>query len=106
MSESSLPCVPVQVRCDECSENSLRRTFREKGTVGSLVLTGGDTAAMVLRALAAEAIEIAGELTVGIPWGILHGGLANGCVVVTKSGGFGSEDALVEAVHFCHGVTS
>jgi uncharacterized protein YgbK (DUF1537 family) len=106
MSESSLPCVSVQVRRDECSEDSLRRVFREAGSVGSLVLTGGDTAAKILRALGAEAIEIMGEMTMGIPWGILHGGMANGCVVVTKSGGFGGEDALVDAVHFCHGVTS
>lgn len=106
ISKNSLPCISIQVRFEECSEDSLRRAFQEAGTVGSLVLTGGDTAAMVLRALGAEAIEIAGEMTVGIPWGIVHGGLANGCVVVTKSGGFGGEDALVEAVHFCHGVTS
>jgi uncharacterized protein YgbK (DUF1537 family) len=106
MSESSLPCVSVQVRREECNEDSLRRVFQEAGSVGSLVLTGGDTAAKILRALGAEAIEIAGEMTMGIPWGILHGGMADGCVVVTKSGGFGGEDALVEAVHFCHGVTS
>jgi len=106
MSESSLPCVFVQVRYEEWSEDSVRRVFQEAGSVGSLVLTGGDTAAKILRALGAGAIEIMGEMTIGIPWGIVHGGLASGCVVVTKSGGFGGEDALVEAVHFCHGVTS
>jgi len=106
MSENPLPCITIQVRCGECSGDNLRKAFREAGTVGSLVLTGGDTAATVLRALGAEAIEIAGEMTVGVPWGILHGGLAGGCVVVTKSGGFGSENALVEAVHFCQGVAS
>jgi D-threonate/D-erythronate kinase len=106
MSKSSLPCVTIQVRYGESSDDNLRKAFREAGTVGSLVLTGGDTAATVLRALGAEAIEIAGEVTVGVPWGILHGGLANGCVVVTKSGGFGSENALVDAVDFCHGVVS
>lgn len=105
-SESSLPCISMPVRCEECNEDSLRRVFQEAGSVGSLVLTGGDTAAKVLRALGAEAIEIMGEMTMGIPWGVVHGGMANRCVVVTKSGGFGGEDALVEAVHFCHGVTS
>ena len=104
MAESSLPCITIQVRYGESSDNNLRKAFREVGTVGSLVLTGGDTAATVLRALGAESIEIAGEMTLGVPWGILHGGLASGCVVVTKSGGFGSENALVDAVHFCHGV--
>lgn len=105
-SESSLPWITIQIRLGEWSDDSLRRAFQETETVGSLVLTGGHTAAAVLRALGAEAIEIGGEMIAGVPWGILHGGLANGCVVLTKSGGFGNENALVDAVHFCHGVTS
>jgi uncharacterized protein YgbK (DUF1537 family) len=106
ISKNSLPCIPIHIRFEECSEDSLQKKFQEAGAIGSLVLTGGDTAAMVLRALGADAIEIAGEMTVGIPWGIVHGGMADGCVVVTKSGGFGGENALLEAVHFCQGVTS
>lgn len=70
------------------------------GGVASLVLTGGDTAAMVLRALGAESIEVLGEVVAGVPWGRVSGGLADGRFVVTKSGGFGDEMALVEAVKF------
>lgn len=66
-----------------------------------LILTGGDTAAYVLRALNACAILLAGELDPGIPWGIVEGGLADGCTVITKSGGFGERDALVRAFEFC-----
>ncbi len=67
----------------------------------ALILTGGDTAAFVLRALGAHAIRLGGEVAPGIPWGLVEGGLADGCTVVTKSGGFGERDALVRAYRFC-----
>jgi uncharacterized protein YgbK (DUF1537 family) len=65
------------------------------------VLTGGDTASFVLRALNASSILLAGELAPGIPWGIIQGGDAEGCIVITKSGGFGRHDTLADAFDFC-----
>lgn len=102
----AVDCVVAEVRCGVTSEAELRNIFNDAGEVGSLVLTGGDTAAMVLRALGADAIDVAGEMSPGIPWGVLRGGLADGCVVMTKSGGFGDEHVLVDALHFCRGVAS
>ncbi len=67
----------------------------------ALILTGGDTAAFVLRALGASSIMLAGEIARGIPWGFIEGGIADGCIVVTKSGGFGEREALVQAFEFC-----
>ena len=96
----------AQVRCGESSEDNLRKIFGDAEPVGSLVLTGGDTAAMVLRAFDAESIEVAGQMSPGIPWGIVRGGIADGCIVITKSGGFGDEHVLVNALHFCRGVTA
>jgi uncharacterized protein YgbK (DUF1537 family) len=98
--------VIAQVRCGESSEDSLRKIFCDASPVGSLVLTGGDTAAMVLRAFAAGSIEVAGQMSHGIPWGVVRGGIADGCIVITKSGGFGDEHVLVNALHFCRGVTA
>ena len=69
--------------------------------VSALILTGGDTAAFVLGTLNAHAIRLAGELGPGVPWGYIEGGDADGCVVVTKSGGFGRQDTLTNAFHFC-----
>jgi uncharacterized protein YgbK (DUF1537 family) len=69
--------------------------------VAALILTGGDTAAFVLQALGASSIDLAGEVAQGISWGFVEGGLADGCVVITKSGGFGERDALVQAFEFC-----
>jgi uncharacterized protein YgbK (DUF1537 family) len=67
----------------------------------ALILTGGETASFVLRALGATGINLAGEIAPGIPWGMVEGGIADGCTVVTKSGGFGQRDALVRAFQFC-----
>lgn len=69
--------------------------------VSALILTGGDTAAWVLEALDARGIVLAGELVPGIPWGFVEGGMADKCVVVTKSGGFGEHNALALACEFC-----
>jgi uncharacterized protein YgbK (DUF1537 family) len=66
----------------------------------ALVLSGGDTASSVCRALGATWIELASEIIPGVPHGILHGGLAEGMRVATKSGGFGAPDALIQVADF------
>jgi uncharacterized protein YgbK (DUF1537 family) len=71
-----------------------RRACQEL-TLGGLVLTGGETAQRVCRALGAMAIDILGELEPGIPWGRLAGGIVPGMPVVTKAGGFGRPDSLI-----------
>jgi D-threonate/D-erythronate kinase len=98
------PTDPAQCsihRVDSQSQKKIRDAF-EVAPVGALILTGGDTAAFVLRALNASSIILGGEISPGIPWGILHGGLADGCTVITKSGGFGEKDALARAYEFCN----
>lgn len=91
------------VRCGETSEAQVR-TFWEmrmrSSGVNGLILTGGDTAALVLRALGAESILVRGEIESGIPWGVIEGGMAAGYRVITKSGGFGCSTALLGAVRF------
>jgi len=66
--------------------------------LGVLVLTGGDTAAAVCRAIDVDAVDIGGELAVGVPWGTIVGGSAAGATIVTKAGGFGSIHLLREIV--------
>lgn len=68
--------------------------------VAGLVMTGGDTAKAVCRALGAQGIVVEREVLPGIPQGCLLGGFAAGLPVVTKAGGFGGPDALVEALSF------
>jgi len=78
---------------------TLAPLFRSR-LIGSLVLTGGDTAALVCRGLRPLAIAIGGEIVPGIAWGRLVGGLAGGLAVCTKPGGFGGDQSLARAVRF------
>jgi D-threonate/D-erythronate kinase len=89
-----------RVDWDDPSHHAIRAAFNAEPTA-ALVLTGGETAAFVLRALDASSILLAGELAPGIPWGVIQGGDADGCMVITKSGGFGDRKTLADAFNFC-----
>jgi len=90
--------VLLRVSSDHFDEQAVRPAVEavERGMVGALVVSGGDTARLLCGALRAEAIRLGGEVLPGIPWGRLEGGLANGTSIVTKSGGFGAPDALLK----------
>jgi uncharacterized protein YgbK (DUF1537 family) len=65
--------------------------------LSGFVVTGGDGARALTRALEARAITLTGEVAPGIPIGTLSGGPRHGRAIVTKAGGFGSPTALLEA---------
>lgn len=70
----------------------------------ALFLSGGSTAAGVITALGASALELAGEVLPRIPVGRLRGGPHEGLTVCLKSGGFGGPDAIDDALRrLCHG---
>jgi uncharacterized protein YgbK (DUF1537 family) len=90
----------IRIDCGATSRQEIRNAFAAE-PVSDLILTGGDTAMFVLQSLEASSIGLAGELAPGIPWGLVAGGIADGCMVITKSGGFGDRDALARALEFC-----
>jgi uncharacterized protein YgbK (DUF1537 family) len=67
-----------------------------EGCVSGIVATGGDTANALCTALAAQALEILGEVEAGIPIVRVLG--AQSLPLVTKAGGFGSPSAMDEAL--------
>ncbi|MGP8247494.1 MAG: nucleotide-binding domain containing protein, partial [Bryobacteraceae bacterium] len=67
---------------------------------GGLLLSGGDTASMVCRAVGVNSIRLVDEVGAGIPFGLLRGGPLDGHTTVTKSGAFGNADALVLVADF------
>jgi len=69
--------------------------------IRNLVLTGGDTAKQACLRLGAGEIELIDELEPGVPLGRLYG--ADDIYVVTKAGGFGSDDVLVRALELFQG---
>jgi uncharacterized protein YgbK (DUF1537 family) len=64
--------------------------------IGGLIVCGGDTARTVVDALKTQAIEIAGMLQTGFPYGKLVGGAGAGLPIVTKAGGFGTSRSLIQ----------
>jgi D-threonate/D-erythronate kinase len=64
----------------------------DAGLVSGLVLTGGETAVGIARALGATGLRVDDELEPGVPVGRLLG--PRPYRVVTKAGGFGSPDVL------------
>jgi uncharacterized protein YgbK (DUF1537 family) len=75
------------------------RIIRKAGAGAcGVVVTGGDGARAVARTLDATGFQILGEVTNGVPLGRLVGGPADGLRFVTKAGGFGDADTLLQAV--------
>ena len=95
----------MQIAAEATDEDIILTQFTQHSP-DALILTGGDTALLVLRTLGAHSILLHGEMCPGIPWGFIQGGLAHGRIVVTKSGGFGSVDSLTHIVQQLTGDTS
>ena len=64
----------------------------------AILVTGGDTAALICRAAEARGIVLEDEVVSGVPAGRIEGGLLDGVRLATKSGGFGAVDCLVECI--------
>lgn len=65
-----------------------------------LFLSGGDIAVEVCRRLQVSALQVNGEVEPGVPAGELIGGQFPGMRVVTKAGGFGTEEAMVKSITY------
>jgi len=72
----------------------------ENYELAGLVLVGGDTAIEVIRMMKASGIKIGEEIAPGIPSSEIIGGIHEGLRIVTKAGGFGTEDALILAIDY------
>ncbi|MEH7235418.1 four-carbon acid sugar kinase family protein [Bacillus sp. JJ1562] len=75
---------------DICNQNQL---------INGLILTGGDTAKAVCSMLGINEMELASEIEPGLPFGRLIG-YERDMWAVTKAGGFGNRESLINAMHF------
>ncbi len=89
----------VKVPFGAMSEGEVRRALAAR-PFSALLMTGGETAALVCRAIGAKAISLEGEIVTGLPWGRVVGGLYDGIPVATKSGAFGDPDAFLRVLEF------
>lgn len=82
---------------------SLAARICERVEPAALVALGGETASALCAALDTSGVELLGQLDVGVPVGRLRGGAADERLLVTKAGGFGRDDLLLEAERrLCH----
>lgn len=72
----------------------IARRIAETASVSGMMIFGGDTAFHICRSLGAGAIRILGEVEPLVPFGVLTGGCLHGVPVITKAGGFGTEDVV------------
>ncbi len=68
--------------------------------LSSLVLIGGDSSAKIMDAIGAEGIRIEAEIFPSISLGRIRGGKHEGMLVVTKAGGFGDKQTLVDVINY------
>lgn len=93
-------CAIVFLVAPGTTEEALRKATQsiDPQTVSCLVMTGGETAALVCSALHIRSIDLQMEFEPGLPHGQARGGALDGCDVVLKSGGFGEADVLCRIV--------
>jgi uncharacterized protein YgbK (DUF1537 family) len=71
--------------------------------VSGIVVTGGDTALALCRALGVTALRPLGEIQPGIPAAAFVGGMYANLRVVSKAGGFGDEWAIAQSIDSIQG---
>ncbi len=65
--------------------------------LAGMIVTGGDTLLALLDALGARGVDLEREVAPGLPLGRIVGGPWAGTRLVSKAGGFGGEEVLVNA---------
>jgi len=69
-------------------------------TLKGMVFTGGDTAIKAARSLGVTGTVIRDEIVHGIPYGYFNNEQLKDIIIVSKAGGFGKEDAIVNILNF------
>lgn len=67
--------------------------------IQGLVLTGGDTAKAICMELGMGEMQLYSEVEPGLPFGRLQG-MGKSYWTVTKAGGFGNDQSLVDSLHY------
>lgn len=78
----------------------------ESAAPKGLILSGGDTAVSVMKKFHVSSVVVLEEVLPSIPLCRMEDGDYPGLLCITKSGSFGSENALVEAVNYMKRISS
>ncbi len=80
---------------ERLSQRQRRHVKHYRARIGGLFLTGGDIATAVASALGAEGYRIQSEVAPCIPCGTFVNSEIDDLPVITKAGGFGSEQYVI-----------
>lgn len=78
---------------------TLTRKICDNFDIKGLILNGGDTSLCVLKALEADGIIPSKEVQSGVPMGTIVGGCKDSLPVITKSGGLGNDNAIIDCLN-------
>ena len=65
---------------------------------GTVIVSGGETLMILVHTLGTSSLLVVGELMPGLPRSVMQGGAWSGTTVVSKAGGFGAPDALLQLI--------
>lgn len=77
------------------------RRVIEEYQLNRLFITGGDTAKKICDELGVLEFQLIGEVEKGVPYGLF---VEENIIAITKAGGFGTENVMVESLKFLEGV--
>lgn len=78
----------------------IARDIIQEVQINGILLTGGDTAIKTAQALYVSGTIIQDEILPGIPYGYFIEEQFRNIIIVSKAGGFGSEDAISQVLYF------
>lgn len=72
----------------------------DRNCIKSVIVTGGETASMVMKYSGAYGMNLIDEILSGLPIGKVIGGNLEGKPLITKSGGFGDQDSFIKVIEY------
>ncbi len=78
----------------------IARYIVQETDIKGILLTGGDTAIKAAQGLNISGTIIQDEIIPGVPYGYFAGEEFKDIKIVTKAGGFGNEDAILQVLNF------
>lgn len=97
--ENELEAHALKLKVSLCLARIVKKLM-ENFSFAGLVTTGGDTTMSILENLNAGALEIVDEIEPFVPVGIIRGGICPNVAIITKAGGFGTEDVFMKALQY------
>ena len=70
----------------------------EVNSLSGMILTGGDMAVHICRAIGVNSIKIISEIDSGVPLGFIESNKLEKLFIVTKAGAFGKPDVFIKSI--------